>query len=132
MHLFAYGTLMFPEVWERVAGKQFVSEPATLDGFLVRRVADDVYPVLLRGDAHDRAAGLVFRDIDDNALAALDDYESSFYDRIAVVVTSAANEPLECQAYVLPKRLQQEASDEPWTADEFAACQLTAYLERLR
>jgi hypothetical protein len=123
---------MFPEVWQRVVGKQFASEPATLDGFLVRRVADDVYPVLIRGDEQDRAAGLVFSDIDDNALAALDAYESSFYDRIVVVAASATSEPLECQAYVLPERMRHRASDEPWTAEEFAARQLAAYMERLK
>jgi gamma-glutamylcyclotransferase (GGCT)/AIG2-like uncharacterized protein YtfP len=132
VNLFAYGTLMFPEVWERVVGIRSVGEPATLVGYVVRRAADDVYPVLIRGEEHDRVAGLVFRDIDEQTLAKLDAYESDLYDRIAVSVVLESGEALECQAYVLPARLRRNASGEAWNRKEFAAHALNEYIDRLK
>jgi gamma-glutamylcyclotransferase (GGCT)/AIG2-like uncharacterized protein YtfP len=132
MHLFAYGTLTFPEVWERVVGKHFASEPATLDGFVVRRVVDDVYPVMISADDASRVCGLVYRDLDEAMLTHLDDYESDLYDRVAVTAKLSSGEAIECQAYVLPSRHLSHASESPWNSEEFAARQLASYMERLK
>jgi gamma-glutamylcyclotransferase (GGCT)/AIG2-like uncharacterized protein YtfP len=132
MHLFAYGTLMFPEVWELVAGTPFATEEATLAGFAIRRVVGDVYPVMISADGASRVCGLVHRDLDEALLTHLDEYESDLYDRVAVTPRLASGEAIECQAYVLPARRLIHVSESPWDADEFAASQLTAYMARLK
>jgi gamma-glutamylcyclotransferase (GGCT)/AIG2-like uncharacterized protein YtfP len=132
MNLFAYGTLMFPEVWERVVGRPFVAERATISGFAVRRVVDDVYPVLVHADKCSGVVGLVFRNIDHDTLARLDAYESDFYQRLEVIATLSNSESLACQAYVLPEHNRDAASAEAWNADEFAVHSLARYLQRLR
>ena len=48
MKLFTYGTLMFPEVWERISIGPFPSRPATLRGYSIFRVRDALYPGILR------------------------------------------------------------------------------------
>jgi gamma-glutamylcyclotransferase (GGCT)/AIG2-like uncharacterized protein YtfP len=129
--LFAYGTLMFPEVWERIAGRPFVAEHATISGFAVRRVVDDVYPVLIRAATSSRVDGLVLRDIDQETLARLDAYESDFYERLEVTAALDDGQSIACLTYVLPERNQSAASDETWKADEFVARSLANYLRRL-
>jgi gamma-glutamylcyclotransferase (GGCT)/AIG2-like uncharacterized protein YtfP len=47
MHLFTYGTLMFPEVWQAVVGRQFETTPAQLPGYQIFRVRDAVYPGII-------------------------------------------------------------------------------------
>jgi gamma-glutamylcyclotransferase (GGCT)/AIG2-like uncharacterized protein YtfP len=132
MNLFAYGTLMFPEVWERVVGRAFAAERATISGFAVRRVVDDVYPVLIHADKNSGVAGLVFRNIDHDTLARLDDYESDFYQRLEVIATLSNSESLACHAYVLPEHNRDAAGAETWNADEFTVHSLARYLQRLR
>ncbi len=45
MNVFVYGTLLVPKIWETVtATTDLVSHPAELDGYLIRRVRDAVYP----------------------------------------------------------------------------------------
>jgi hypothetical protein len=46
-HLFTYGTLMFPEVWQAVVGKEFQTLPAQLPNFQIFRVKDAVYPGII-------------------------------------------------------------------------------------
>ena len=50
MRLFAYGTLMFPEIWHRVVGRDYPSAPGALRGYAIRRVIDDLYPVVFACD----------------------------------------------------------------------------------
>ena len=47
LHLFTYGTLMFPEVWQAVVGKDFETTPAQLPGYQIFRVRDAVYPGII-------------------------------------------------------------------------------------
>jgi gamma-glutamylcyclotransferase (GGCT)/AIG2-like uncharacterized protein YtfP len=131
MNLFAYGTLMYPEMWRRVVGREFPAEPAELAGYAVYRVADGVYPVLVAAQADARVRGLVFRDLDAAAFQRLDEYESDLYDRTAVSAVAADGRLIRCQAYVLPAARRAWASDEPWDAERFRRFELEAYLRRL-
>jgi gamma-glutamylcyclotransferase (GGCT)/AIG2-like uncharacterized protein YtfP len=130
MNLFTYGTLMFPEIWERVVGRGFATLPATLSGYAVFRVAHGVYPVMVAAGADARVRGLIYRDVDAAAMSLLDEYESDLYDRVAV--SAAADDGLvKCEAYVLPADRRSYASDQPWEADKFRRESLAVYLRRL-
>ncbi len=131
MHLFAYGTLMFPEVWDRVVGRSSPAEPATAAGFAVFRVRNGVYPVMVRGNAREVVRGVVYRDLDQVAFQLLDAYESDLYERIAIDVTLNSGETLDCQAYVLPESRASHTSAEHWDAEEFGRSDLAAYLNAL-
>ncbi len=117
VHVFTYGTLIFPEIWRAVVGREFASAPAAATGFAVHRVRDGVYPVMIRAEAASRVAGLVYFDVDDAALAALDTYESELYDRMTVTLDAGGT--VACQAYVLPPERDDFASGERWVAGRF-------------
>ena len=131
MHLFAYGTLMFPEVWRRVVGRDVPAQRATAAGFAVYRVRNGVYPVMVSAEAGERVVGVVYRDLDPATFDALDAYESDLYERIAIEVKLDSGSALTCQAYVLPISRAGHASDERWDAAEFKQMWLADYLQSL-
>ena len=74
MNLFTYGTLMFPEVWQRIGVGDFSSIPATLPGFAIFRVRDAVFPGIVRAQPHDQwlfKLGTLGFENDDKRAAAL-------------------------------------------------------------
>jgi gamma-glutamylcyclotransferase (GGCT)/AIG2-like uncharacterized protein YtfP len=132
MNLFAYGTLMFPAIWLRIVGREFLAQPASVAGFAVYRVAGGVYPVMIAAEPSSRVEGLVFRDVDAVMLRRLDEYESDLYERTEVQAVLAGGQEIACVAYVLPEHNRSHASDEVWSAEAFARDHLAGYLVRLR
>ena len=127
MSLFAYGTLMFAEVWQRIGIGEFQSQPATLKGFAVYRLCDSVLPGMLQTSDSDQTSGLIYHGLDEDTLFELDAYESDLYQRIAVQATAIDGRAIECQAYVIPKSHRQAVSDEPWDATWFEQHELKNY-----
>jgi gamma-glutamylcyclotransferase (GGCT)/AIG2-like uncharacterized protein YtfP len=131
MNLFAYGTLMIPEIWNRVVGVPAASQPAMLAGYAVFTVHGDVYPVMVPAGASDLVHGVAYFDLDDATLARLDQYESDLYDRETVEVALAAGATLRCEAYVLPSDRRHAASSALWDRAEFERESLARYLGRM-
>jgi gamma-glutamylcyclotransferase (GGCT)/AIG2-like uncharacterized protein YtfP len=131
MHLFAYGTLMFPEVWRFVVGREFAGEGAEIKGFAVFRVRNGVYPVMITESADAAVRGIVYQDLDDATVAKLDAYESELYDRVTVTASVDSGGLLACEAYVLPHARAELATREPWDAAKFQRDELPPYLNRL-
>src|ERR1700754_1708591 len=52
-NLFAYGTLMLPDVLEFILERSLPSEPATLGGFSRYMVRDRVFPAVIPDGKHD-------------------------------------------------------------------------------
>ena len=128
MHLFTYGTLTFPEVWKRIAVCEAESEPATLNGFAIFRVRDAVFPGMRRAREVDSVPGILYRGLDEETLFELDTYESDFYRRETVWVTTHGEKAVECQAYVVPESRYAMLTEEPWDAKWFAENELENYL----
>lgn len=128
MRLFTYGTLMFPEVWQRISIGVFPAEPAVLRGYAMYRVKDAVYPGIIRADTGPEVHGLVYTDLDEDTLFELDTYESSFYERLPVRVTLASGEEVECHAYIVPSSRRDLLTSESWDAEMFRVNELDRYL----
>jgi len=128
MHLFTYGTLTFPEVWQRIAVQEAVAERAELTGFAIYRVRDAVFPGIVRASQEDVVAGVLYRDLDDETMFELDAYESDFYRRDTVSVVTQMGESQECQVYIVPESRRDMLTDEPWDAKWFAEHKLESYL----
>jgi gamma-glutamylcyclotransferase (GGCT)/AIG2-like uncharacterized protein YtfP len=131
MNLFTYGTLMVPEVWQAVVGREFATVRGEVQGFAVYRVRNSVYPVMVEAPPESCVAGLIYLDVDEAALAALDDFESELYDRVSVNALVASSETMPCHAYVLPARRAHFATNESWELSRFRLNDLAAYLKRL-
>lgn len=128
MSLFAYGTLRFPEVWQRIGIGEFPSEPATLSGYAIFRVQDAVFPGIVRSADDDQVCGVLYHNLDDDTFFELDAYESELYERIVVRVTTESGAEVDCQAFVIPESRRQALTDEHWDVEHFKQHELQKYL----
>ncbi|GGI55265.1 gamma-glutamylcyclotransferase family protein [Oxalicibacterium solurbis] len=90
MHVFTYGSLMFPAVWRRVVRGSHRALPAVLEGYARHAVRGELYP----GVVHRPGAsveGVLYLDVSEAELAVLDDFEGSEYRRESVMVRTAAD-----------------------------------------
>jgi gamma-glutamylcyclotransferase (GGCT)/AIG2-like uncharacterized protein YtfP len=121
MHVFTYGTLMFPEVWQAVVGRQFKSMEATAPGFAIYRVVDAVFPGIVKAGDDDAVQGVVYLDVDDASVARLDTFEDTFYERQALWLRCADGQTLAAETYVVPPQNRRVLTDEVWRREEFIA-----------
>ena len=129
MHLFAYGTLRFPQVWRRIGLGEYASEPATLSGYSILRVKDSVVPGIIRSGVEDHVTGVLFRNIDEQTWFELDTYESSLYRRQSVTVINTEGEQVVCEAYIVPPKARGLLTEEFWDAEWFEQHELARYLQ---
>jgi gamma-glutamylcyclotransferase (GGCT)/AIG2-like uncharacterized protein YtfP len=120
-HVFTYGTLMFPEVWRIVTGREERGIAGNIPGHNVFRVRDGVYPGMIWTGGASIVSGVVYRNVDVAAIERLDEFEGSAYERRTVLATCADGETHECFAYVVPPHQHHLLTREPWTAQRFAA-----------
>ena len=128
-NLFTYGSLMFPEVWERLACPGYRSSLATLDGYLRRQVRGDTYPVIVPGDAMSRVEGMLYFDLPPELLLKLDRFEGEFYVRRKIRVTAGKERDLhEAFTYVLSDHYRHLLSDREWDPGRFRKQALALFL----
>jgi gamma-glutamylcyclotransferase (GGCT)/AIG2-like uncharacterized protein YtfP len=120
MHVFTYGTLMFPEVWQAVVGKLFETVDGRAIGYAVFRVADAVFPGIVEA-ADQVVRGVVYLDVDDASLARLDRFEDDFYQRQVLLIDCDDYQQRAAEAYVVPPANQNVLTSEPWERDAFIA-----------
>ena len=121
MHVFTYGTLTFPEVWQAVVGRMFETVAGTAPGFEVFRVVDAVFPGIAAGTGVCSVPGVVYLDVDSNSAARLDRFEDEFYERRAIAIDCSDGQRRMAEAYVVPPAHQQVLTNEPWTRESFLA-----------
>ena len=129
MQLFTYGTLVFPEVWQRIAVREATAERATLAGFAIYRVKNAVFPGIVRAEPTDKVSGVLYSDLDDETLFELDAYESDFYHREEVTAVTGSGKEVACHAYVVPHSRRNMLTNEPWDSKWFAKHKLKSYLD---
>lgn len=120
MHLFTYGTLMFPEVWQAVVGRPFAAIAGRASGYALYRVRDAVFPGMVATTTGTSVAGIVYLDVDDEAMSRLDRFEDDFYVRRAISVACDDGRLREADTYLVPDDRRAELTDEPWTGQAFA------------
>ena len=121
MHVFTYGTLMFPEVWRAVVGREFETVQGVAAGFAIYRVREAVFPgIIAAGDAA-TVPGVVYLDVDEASLARLDVFEDDFYERQALWIACDDGKRRQANGYVVPSHNRAVLTDEPWNRDQFVA-----------
>lgn len=121
MNVFTYGTLMYPGVWNAVAGETSASVRGRAEGFAIFRVAEQVFPGIVGASPADAVQGVVYLDVGAEALRRLDQFEDDFYERQVVMVNCDDGQRREAEAYVVPHANRNVLTSEPWTDEEFIA-----------
>ncbi len=128
MNVFAYGSLMFDEVWLGVVGRMVPSVTASLENFEAWKIAGEPFPGMAPASGH-RVTGRVWSGISQIELDRLDAFESGIYDRQPVFVRTAVDPSLQCWAYVVQPGFQTLLLPEPWDRDEFRRLHLATFLD---
>ena len=120
MNVFTYGSLMFGEVWQPLAGKAYASMAAELVGYVRQGVANERYPGI-RAERGAVTPGRVYLGIDAQTLARLDSFEGSEYRRVPVSVTLRGRPgqtiAIDAQVYVLVDHSRLDG--QPWDPNRF-------------
>ena len=131
MHVFTYGSLMFPEVWQIVVGRDFETVEGEVAGYSIFRVSDAEYPGITVADDGGGVRGLVYLDVDDAAVARLDRFEGSLYDRACLSIDCADGVSRSANAYVISESNRHALTAETWTAEEFVSSGgLTEFMQK--
>ena len=120
-NLFAYGTLMWPEVLERVIGRRLTGEAAVLQGYRRLRVKNEPYPVIIPA-AGAAVEGMVYRSLTAEEFRRLDLFEGEEYARRQV-----APGRMQAFTYVLTREWRHIADTRPWIPAHFGQEQLDAF-----
>jgi gamma-glutamylcyclotransferase (GGCT)/AIG2-like uncharacterized protein YtfP len=115
-HVFTYGSLMFPAVWERVVSGKYRSTPALLEQYARYAIRSETYPGMVVQPGR-QVAGVLYHDVSEKDVSALDAFEGIEYRREAVQVTIADGRKLDAHTYVylLPEKL----SSDSWEPERF-------------
>ena len=133
--LFAYGTLIFPDVVHALLERTPSHGPAHLPGHTRFAVRGRSYPGLVPAEK-DVTPGVLWEGIDPSELAIVDRYESDLYERRCIaVLPNGGGAPDEAAVYVVPDRHRGILTDRAWDPDHFVQEHLeatVAYCTRFR
>ena len=115
-HVFTYGSLMFPQVWQRVVRGDYRSAPACADGYARYALAGETYPGMVAQPGAS-VQGVLYFDVGPADVAALDAFEGVEYRRGTIAVALASGETVEADTYIY--LLPQNLSDSPWLPENF-------------
>ncbi len=127
MNLFAYGSLMFPEVWNRVTGLTTPGTPVRLTDHAARRLRDVNYPALIYA-AGEETNGVLYADITPPVLAALDAFEGAFYERVMLGVLEEQGSATSAWVYRAASPRHPDILPERWEAPRFEREHLREFL----
>ena len=118
MHLFAYGSLLLPEVMRAVTGRTFRAQGAVLRGYAAFRLMEAPQAAIL--PFPDTATeGAVYFDVDEASLRCLDAFEGDVYARQEVNVQTEDGAWVEAEAHVIRFKHRRLLSAKLWDEDEF-------------
>ena len=120
MNLFAYGTLMDPEIMARVSVLRPRSENAALDGYVRKAVRGEVYPAITPRKGA-RVRGVLYFDLSPEAVERLDRFEGPMYKRTGVlaVIDGSKREAVDAAAYVIAPTHLDRLSGRDWSFEKF-------------
>jgi gamma-glutamylcyclotransferase (GGCT)/AIG2-like uncharacterized protein YtfP len=121
MHVFTYGTLMFPEVWQAVVGREFATVEGGVRGFSIYRVRDAAFPGIISTGDTNSVRGVVYLDVDEPSVARLDVFEDDFYERQSISIACDDGSLRDAHAYIVPVRNRSVLTDERWDRERFIA-----------
>lgn len=114
--LFTYGSLMFRDVWERVVTGRYECAVGVVREHARYLVRDMTYPgMIAQSDAC--VEGIVYFDISDSDMAALDAFEGEAYQRTSVTVELEEGRRIEAQTYLFCDFA--ELSGQAWEPERF-------------
>jgi gamma-glutamylcyclotransferase (GGCT)/AIG2-like uncharacterized protein YtfP len=127
-NIFAYGTLMLPQVLEALTGNLFIPKAATLNGYSRYVFKGKCYPGIIE-DKKGIVEGVLYSDIDDRTLSIMDWFEKVLYDRHLLTV-HVENESILAYTYVVPDNHQKKLDHLSWSLEKFIEEYSETYIKK--
>lgn len=120
MNLFAYGTLMDPEIMAQVSGNTFRSQKGTLFQYVRKTVWGEIYPAIFKRNGSS-VDGIIYFDISAEAFARLDKFEGPLFVKKKVMMVCDNGENVGTYTYVIAPDSIHQLSDDDWNYEDFLA-----------
>jgi len=128
MKIFAYGTLLIPDVMYAVTTRVFRFKNAILRGYARFTVKGESYPGII--PVTDAATeGIIYIDVDESSLERLDAFEGDMYQRTPILAETEGGEIFNAEAYVVKPKFRNHLSSSDWNMKEFDQKHLKAFLK---
>lgn len=129
--LFTYGSLMCSDIMEKVTGCAIPGEEAILEGYFRSAIKNEEYPGITKRTGS-RVHGILYRDLDSNAIRRLDRFEGDLYVRREVEVISKATGKNKAVVYVIRQEYLTILTNEPWSFQNFLTTGKKRFMSRYR
>ena len=127
MNIFAYGTLMIPDVMCAVTTREFRFMDAILRGYARFTVKGASYPGIIPV-TEAVTEGFIYFDVDEFSLERLDEFEGDLYQRIPIQAETERGKILNAATYVIKPEYRDYLSLQKWDVEEFVQNSLAAFL----
>jgi gamma-glutamylcyclotransferase (GGCT)/AIG2-like uncharacterized protein YtfP len=122
-HIFTYGSLMFPQVWQHVVRGNYRSAKATVDGYARYEIVAETYPAMT-AQADAMVSGILYFDVDEQDIAILDAFEGADYRRQTVRTQSETGERYAADTFIYLDHSRVTTTS--WIPDTFRLQQFLA------
>lgn len=121
---------MSSEIMAEVSGGDFASFGALAAGFQRFCVRDEQYPGMVAAPAGD-VEGVVYENIDPEAVTRLDIFEGDMYARQVISVVRKSDQArVEVMAYIVKPEYRHLLTEKNWSYEEFLATGKRLFTER--
>lgn len=120
--LFAYGTLMCPDILSLVCRCEIAGQTAHLEGYQRLRVAGEHYPALVPAKPHSLPStitGILYRPFPPQLWGLLDEFEGNMYERRPVQVMTSDGSSVEAMTYLCRPESTGLLTSEEWSFESF-------------
>lgn len=122
MRLFAYGSLMLPDMMKQIVGAARQLEPAVLHGYQRYSLKRSIYPALLRDESKKRKKskvfGCLYHSLTRRDMKMLLAYEGRLYYPATVQVVTAAGRELNAFVFVTHPACKYQIGVDSWSLEQ--------------
>jgi gamma-glutamylcyclotransferase (GGCT)/AIG2-like uncharacterized protein YtfP len=128
IHIFTYGSLMFHRVWSRVAAGDYEKKDARLYGYKRRKIRGAIYPAVLPGTDLDYVDGIVYLNVSESDVKALDKFEGEYYHKETAECELSDRAKISVCVYVFSDKYRNLIENKEWDPVWFSRVGIHSFL----
>ena len=121
INIFAYGTLMFEQVWSQVAKGNYDRCAAILKGYDRKSLRGEMFPAIIPSSPASLVQGVVYLEVSPSDLEGIDRFEGEYYFRKSVLVDTMETGIISAETYQLKEEYYALLSHRNWDAEQFSS-----------
>jgi len=126
LNIFAYGSLMYPVIWEKVVSGHYISCRAQLNNYRRLQIRGETFPAVVPGAGSVR--GVLYFHINSGDIALLDQFEGEYYQRTDGDVVLEGGIRMPAAFYCFKDAYAPMLLEKDWNPDEFANKNLKQFM----